>query len=301
MTEAELARQVDDLLRRASGRDAAAARIAARDLANLGPVALPRLVQVVRQERWLALARFAGAYAVMAVTISALADAVGLGRISSGLAMAGMGLGALFAYSRRQRTAVRLLGEAADKRAIGPLLQTAWSGSGLIDGLSVVGPPLARLLWAVTPDDTSLLVPGDRGRLRVCILSPDVQLAAAAVHALSQIGDTQEDAAILRKLVAGKAGRGKRQHAELRRAAEAALKAVVERIPANRLSRTLLRPASDPTNPAEMLVRPAPAGASADTATLLRPAPCPEPDDAPTACADSAANDVNRASPLGRG
>ncbi|MCX6361878.1 MAG: hypothetical protein NT029_18910 [Armatimonadetes bacterium] len=291
MTEAELAKQVDDLLRRASGRDAAVARMAARDLTNLGAVALPRLIKIVQQERWLALLRFVGAYAVTAVAISALAEVVGLGKVSSGLTVAGMSIGGLFAVSRRQRMAIWLLGEAADKRAIGPLLHTYQSGSGYRIAHSVVGPPLVRLLRAMTPEDRNLLAPNERAHLRLCVVAVDVQLAAAAVHALSQIGDTQEDAAVLRKLAAGKAGRGKRRHADLRRAAEAALKAVEERIPVNRLSRTLLRPASDPANPAEILVRPAPAGASSDTATLLRPAPSPEPDE--TDSAVSNANPVN--------
>jgi hypothetical protein len=58
----------------------------------------------------------------------------------------------------------------------------------------------------------------------------------------------------------------------IRQAALAALPVLLGRREKERLSEQLVRPAVAPFGPADLLVRPAPAGASGDTSTLVRPA-----------------------------
>ena len=281
MSDEPIMEHVDLLAKRLASRDRTVSADASKALTAVGPEAIAPLLSILRRDRRIAFWRIVAIMSAVQMLVLILLDLLAGHERAGGphhhaaLAVA-LVVGWRFAVSRRHRAVVAFLGATRDKRTLGPMLRGLPGGRGQLtwgDGRSLA-PALVSLLSTIDPSDSDLLSDAERQCLRLCLNSSDKRLAAAGLHAICAIGDAERDLIAVRKFAKG--AYVSRRDPELRDAAWRALPAISARIERRGQQTTLLRPAHDPTNLADILVRPAPAGAQPDTSLLVSPA---QPDD----------------------
>jgi hypothetical protein len=192
--------------------------------------------------------------------------------VIAGTVLAGLGVAGLRALRRRPSGSV--IGRIADITTVGKFAEALWNEDRYVR--TEAEEALIAMLPRLKAGDGGLLDDRQRAALHRALRPPkrsrEADLAVAIIGALTEIGDARAVPHVAR--LAEERARGGYQEAVRAYAAER-LPVLRERVEAQRLASTLVRPATAPSN-GDTLLRPAEAGPSGPVEQLVRPASAPD-------------------------
>lgn len=239
---------------------------------EMGDAAVDRLMQAIDREAQKRKNRVKIYFAFVSIWIGIMILMAATGNTENIASFTGLfgAFASLYEVSQQQKNAAAELAKLRPKRAIGPLADALEYGDKHMRTL--VSSALQDILPQIQASDDHLLTIEQRGRLYTVLkrarFKQDVPLMIAILKALEQIGD--EKALPTVENLANIEPRNGMERS-VKEAARECLPALTERVERQRRAQTLLRPATAPNSPAELLLRPAPGAAPADPDRLLRP------------------------------
>lgn len=171
----------------------------------------------------------------------------------------------LLAASQTHKNAAAALAQFDDKRAVGPLAEALEFGDN--DKKAVAEAALVKLLPGLQASDSPLLNEDQRKCLYNALKSKNTELILAILKAFAQVGGSKELPHVEKLLESGTF----HPESQIIEAAKACLPLLQERAERERQSQTLLRAASAPDDPSQVLLRPAHGVSETDPNLLLRP------------------------------